>query len=220
MTKELTLQDLIGLDLTVPRERLRVGDAWVSFKFKRIEDQSYYVPSFISWNGTARPGWRVRMDRSEGFAPAYFSAAKEHPMIALEKAWEYVVRTLMGQPLKPKPLNRPKKSLNTGMTGVRLWMAKPDDPRTFMIRVGQSIESDRAHNEIFYSVARDGLDRKKFEGQYRRAVAARRYYEFLRESHWRLAQPITRDTAIPDQFYPDALPVPNLYDELCALVAS
>lgn len=208
---------LLAIDLTQPHARVRVGDAWIKFKPKDLPGERLYVPSFISWNGTDRPGWRVRIKRAQtDRTPDYFSAKNTSAHTALRQAWEHLVDRLLSVSLSPITPRSPITSIGTGVTGVRLGFAKPGLPNSLMIRVSQSIETDRAHNEIFHSVARDGLERTIFNENYRRAVAARRYYEFQRQTHYRLPRPITRRTPIPMEFYPDELPVPDLFDQVLA----
>lgn len=112
--------------------------------------------------------------------------------------------------LIPRVSKRVRSNVDTGVVGVWFVPAKPNNPRTLMLRVGQSTEADRALNEIFYSLARDGVDPDHFTACYRRAIAARRYYEELHRSHYRLKEPITRETPIPERFSPATVSVPDL----------
>ena len=204
--------ELMRLDLTRSHPRTRVGDAWVRFKARDTSVGRLYVPSFISWQGKARPGWRVRINRASGGPiQSYFSAADGQVLAALEQAWAFVLDQLLANSLKPITPRPPQTSLDTGVAGVRLGLAKIDDPRSLMLRVSQSLQSDRSHNEIFHSVGRDGIDESAFMVNYRKAIAARRYYEHLRQFHYRLPTPITRATDIPERFYPDTVPVPDLF---------
>ncbi|KXS53985.1 MAG: hypothetical protein AWU57_1622 [Marinobacter sp. T13-3] len=210
-------EELPHIDLTRPHKRIRVGDAWVRFKPRETEDGRVYVPSFISWQGEDRPGWRVRINRaSRGPVRRYFSAKEGGVLAALERAWDFVADQLLADTLIPPTARPAVVSLNTGMTGVRLGLTKPDEWRSLMLRVGQSTESDRAHNEVFHSAGPDGMDRTTFLKNYRKALAARHYYNHLRNKHYRLAEPITRTTTIPPEFYPDTLPVPDLYEQALA----
>lgn len=172
-----------------------------------------YMPSFISWNGAGRPGWRVRIDRKAGEpAKAFFSARQSSIRGALDQAWEFVVDHLLHATLIPRDTKRVRSAVDTGVVGVWFGPAKPDNPRTLMLRVGQSTEDDRSHNEIFYSLARDGANPEHFAACYRRAIAARRYYEELHRSHYRIKSPITRRTSIPERFFPAMVPVPDLLE--------
>lgn len=210
----MTRSELLKFDLTQPHAPVRVGEAWVTFKPKEMDVQRLYVPSFISWNGASRPGWRVRIDRTQGEpTKGYFSARQSSIYDVLYQAWEFVVDNLLEATLIPRDSKRVRSTVDTGVVGVWFVPAKPNNPMTLMLRVGQSTEADRAHNEIFYSLARDGVDPDHFTACYRRAIAARRYYEELHRSHYRLKTPITRETPIPERFFPATVPVPDLLEK-------
>jgi len=194
-----------------------VGDGWVKFKPKDLDGLRLYVPSHISWNGNDRPGWQVRIKRTEGNPTnAYFSAKQSSIQKSLYQAWEFLVDQLLTSTLVPHNSKRVRSTVDTGVVGVWFGPAKPGDPRTLMLRVGQSIEAERAHNEIFYSLARDGIDPHHFLACYRHAIAARRYYEDLHRVHYRIKHPITRDTPIPERYFPASVPVPNLLEKALA----
>lgn len=176
-----------------------------------------FIPSYISWEGASRPGWRVRINRTEGKPTrAYFSAKESSAEASLYHAWQFVVDQLLDRALAPRNSKRVGSPVDTGVVGVWFGPAKPGNPRTLMLRVGQSTETERAHNEIFYSLARDGVDPEHFLACYRRAIAARRYYEDLYRTHYRIKTPITRDTPIPERYFPATVPVPDLLERALA----
>jgi len=210
----MTLTELLSIDLEKPHPHVRVGDVWVRFKAKDINGCRFYIPTYISLNGNSRPGWQVRIERTKGKpTKAYFSAKQSSNLDSLNQAWAFVITRLMEGNLTPRDTKRVRTSVDTGVVGVWLGTAKPGNTRTLMLRVAQSTVADKARNEVFYSVARDGTNREHFLACYKRAIAARRYYEELRQTHYRLDTPITRETHIPDRFFPDSVPVPDLLEK-------
>lgn len=210
----MTDQELLAIDLRKPHERVCVNGTWIKFKHTKTEEGVFYIPSFISLMSKERIGWRVRMARANPPFSKYVGGDTREE--ALYNAWRLVLKTLLGKPLKDKVARPILESIPTGVIGVRLNMAKPGVPRTFMLRVGQSTTDERAHTENFYSLGKFPLTRRAFNQQYARAIAARHYYLHLRNTHYRLDSPITRDTKIPREFFPKTLPVPDLFDQLLA----
>ncbi|MGX1201123.1 hypothetical protein [Marinobacter sp. MBR-105] len=200
------------IDLRKRHERICINGTWIRFKQTETVEGTFYVPSFISLPSTSRKGWRLRLARATPRIDRYIPG--DTLEAALYQAWHTLVHILQRDPLGDHPARGIQKSIATGETGVTLSMAKPNQPQTFYLRVYQSIESDRAHNEIFWGLASHGLNRELFNACYRRAVAARRYYAHLRHQHYRLKDPIKADATIPDEFLPETLPAPNLFDSL------
>lgn len=178
------------------------------------------MPTYIS-PLRKRRGWKVRLNLTQPPTNKHFGDANTDLEVSLINAWIFVVDTLQSDNLRP-PKTKPlvNQDLFTGVVGVRLTRKHSTKKSTpFLLRVSQSLSHEKAYNVTFYSIREHSLRRESFERQYRLAIAARRYYEFLRLKHYRLDKPITPSTTIPREFYPETLPVPDLYDRLIGIIS-
>lgn len=214
-TEEL-LESLLGYDFTKPHERVFVFGHWIKFKPTQTDEGLFYVPSYISPLNHRR-GWRVRMQRTNPRIDRLVTSSNTPLIETLNEAWQLVLNSLLNEEIRaPKRRSKEGKSLDTGITGVRLAWNRPNDPEKccMLLRVLQSTEHQRAYHETFYSFERYPEGKAAFDRQYERAIAARRYYEHLRTRHYRIPDPITVHTHIPKEFYPETLPVPDLYERM------
>lgn len=215
------MHDAWDYDLRKPHSRINIGGRWIRFKKTSTDEGIFYVPTYIS-PLLERDGWRVRMKLTNPPTDLYFGGSGVPLETSLVKAWRFVVETLLNESLR-SPIVRKKKlrDLDTGVTGVRLaWNRGERDKGTILLRVNQSLDYERSFHVTFYSFSEHSFSKEAFDRQYLQAIAARRYYEFLRLNHYRLKKPITPSTDIPSEFYPETLPVPDLFDRMMLALAN
>lgn len=207
-------------DLRKPHAKINVGGRWIKFKETYTTEGVFYAPSYIS-PLKQRRGWRVRMKLTVPATDRHFCGSEQSLEELLTEAWRFVLNTLESTTLRqPGTKKKDNTDLDTGAIGVRLnWNKGSKDKITMMLRVGQSLFHEKAFQVTFYSTGSDAIDRDFFNERYKAAVAARKYYEFLRLKHYRLLKPITPSTVIPEEFFPKTLPVPDLYDRMLKALA-
>lgn len=209
------VQQLLNYDLRSPHPRVNIGGRWVQFKAAHTSEGLFYAPTYISPLKNRR-GWKVRLNLTEPKTNKYIGDSNTPLERSLEEAWRFVIDTLMNETLR-KPIARPKRLtyLDTGFSGVRLaWNKGNSDVDSLLLRVSQSLIHEKSFHVTFFSSSGDPLNRSTFDFRYRLAIAARRYYEFLRLKNYRLLKPISRSTEIPREFFIEEVPVPDLYDRM------
>ncbi|GBO88613.1 hypothetical protein [Marinobacter salsuginis] len=207
---------LLSLDLSLPQPMVNINGIWISFRPKETSEGMLYVPTNVSLD-TRGNGWRVRIARKHSSVDRYHGDVHTPLESSLFDAWRTVVLKLSQEGFE-RPGSKPKRDMefDTGLVGTRInWgVSWGGEERIFLLRMTQAIEDEPRHNEIFFSSATDTMTEASFNNAYRRCLAARRYYEWLRLTHYRLRRPITRNTTIPIEFFKEELPTPDLYQRL------
>lgn len=207
---------LLSLDLCKPQPRVNINGVWIAFKSTETPEGMFYVPTNVSVGGRGN-GWRVRIVRKHSRVDRYHGDVHTPLESSLFDAWRTVVLALSQENFE-KPGTRPKALVeyDTGMVGIRVNWADSWDrsEKVFLLKMSQATEEEPRHTEIFFSSATDTMSEDSFNNAYRRCLAARRYYEWLRRTHYRLQRPITRNSSIPLEFFSEELPVPDLYWKL------
>ena len=209
-------------DLSHPHKLVYLNGFALRF-IRRIEEgKLLYLPKELY---RARGEWRLRIFHEEGVysdsvtdAECGFDSGQ-----SLKEAWQYLVSQLRHLKAPPPENRRPAKHplLETGIRAVNLagfarLSRKSGEPRwSFFIGIQHTKENGKTQKATIARWHLSSVTDEQIHEGLRHAAALSAYRDYLLEHGVPVPQAnVSRDTEVPQEFWPDAPPCPISADDL------
>lgn len=196
------------MDFTQPQEPLVLHGFPLYFRCVRLSDaEVYWVPRGISRNEASR-GWRIWLRHKTGTFTLFVGDKGEHRSASLRRAWDHLDEAMSRYTPYERADHRERTQgkarlpvIDTGVTGVTV--ARETNRKAYrglsvvvvqmVIEDGQPVSKTRSQGSISWAAfdADPVAAQRKFENALEKAVAIRRYNNFLVAENQRPPTPLS-----------------------------